>query len=71
LKRLNRLTQCFSKELRNLEAAFAMFAAHYNFCWHTRMPGKQGMKRPSAAMTAGLVGHVWPFGELFDAVTAV
>jgi hypothetical protein len=27
LKRLNRLTYCFSKKLRNLEAAFAMFAA--------------------------------------------
>ena len=27
LKRLNRLTLCFSKKLRNLEAAFGMFAA--------------------------------------------
>ena len=27
LKRLNRLTLCFSKKLENLEAAFAMFAA--------------------------------------------
>jgi IS1 family transposase len=27
LKRLNRLTYCFSKKLRNLEAAFALFAA--------------------------------------------
>ena len=39
LKRLNRLTLCFSKKLRNLEAAFGMFAAYYNFCWQTRKPG--------------------------------
>ena len=42
MKRLNRLTYCFSKKLRNLEAAFAMFAAYYNFCWQTRKPGKSG-----------------------------
>jgi len=66
LKRLNRLTLCFSKKLRNLEAAFGMFAAYYNFTWQTRMPGKSGKKRPSAAMMAGLTGHVWSFDELFD-----
>jgi transposase-like protein/IS1 family transposase len=68
LKRLNRLTLCFSKKLENLQAAFATFAAYYNFCWQTRMPGKSGKKRPTAAMMAGLTGHVWSFGELFDAV---
>lgn len=68
LKRLNRLTVCFSKKLRNLEAAFAMFACYYNFCWQTRKPGKSGTKRPSAAMMAKLTGHVWSFDELFDAV---
>jgi transposase-like protein/IS1 family transposase len=70
LKRLNRLTLCFSKKLRNLEAAFAMFAAYYNYCWQTRKPGKSGTKRPTAAMMAGLAGHVWSFGELFEAATA-
>ncbi|MEX0677307.1 MAG: hypothetical protein WD063_09540 [Pirellulales bacterium] len=68
LKRLNRLTLCFSKKLRNLEAAFAMFAAYYNFCWQTRKPGKSGAKRGTAAMMAGLAGHVWSFDELFVAV---
>jgi transposase-like protein/IS1 family transposase len=68
LKRLNRLTLCFSKKLENLEAAFAIFAASYNFCWQTRMPGKSGKKRPTAAMMAGLAGHVWSFDELFAAV---
>jgi transposase-like protein/IS1 family transposase len=41
MKRLNRLTYCFSKKLENLEAAFGMFAAYYNFCWQTRLPGKR------------------------------
>ena len=69
LKRLNRLTLCFSKKLRNLAAAFAMFAAYYNFCWQTRTPLRSGQKRPTAAMMAKLAGHVWGFDELFDAVT--
>lgn len=68
LKRLNRLTLCFSKKLENLEAAFAMFAAWYNFVWQTRLPGKSGKLRPTAAVMAGLVGHVWSFDELFAAV---
>ncbi len=70
MKRLNRLTLCFSKKLRNLEAAFAMFAAYYNFCWQTRAPGNSGKKRPTAAMMAKLAGHVWSFDELFNAVLA-
>ena len=68
MKRLNRLTLCFSKKLRNLEAAFAMFAAYYNFCWQTRKPGKSGKKRPTAAMMAGLTGRLWNFDDLFDTV---
>jgi IS1 family transposase len=61
LKRLNRLTLCFSKKLANLKAAFAMFAAYYNYCWQTRHKGKSGKKRPTACMMAGLAGHVWRF----------
>lgn len=68
MKRLNRLTYAYSKKLRNLEAAFAMFAASYNFCWQTRQKGKSGKKRPTAAMMAGLTGHVWSFDELFRTV---
>lgn len=67
LKRLNRLTYCFSKKLRNLEAAFAVFAAYYNYCWRTRKPGKSGKCRPTAVM-AGLTDHTWTFDELFSAV---
>jgi transposase-like protein/IS1 family transposase len=71
LKRLNRLTLAFSKKLRNLEAAFAGFAAYYNYCCQTRRPGNSGKKRPTAAMMAGLAGHVWSFDELFIAVLGV
>ncbi|HWB12049.1 MAG TPA: hypothetical protein VG826_22680 [Pirellulales bacterium] len=68
LKRLNRLTYAFSKKLRNLEAAFAIFAAHYNYCWRTRKPGKSGKLRSTACMMAGLTDHPWTFDELFAAV---
>jgi hypothetical protein len=68
IKRLNRLTLAFSKKLRNLEAAFGLFACYYNYCWQTRQKGKSGKKRPTAAMMAGIAGHVWSFDELFDAV---
>lgn len=70
LKRLNRLTYAFSKKLRNIEAAFGMFVAWYNYCWRTRRPGKSGRRRPTACMMAGLTDHTWTFGELFDAVLA-
>ena len=65
---LNRLTLCFSKKLENLVAAFAMFAAYYNYCWQTRKPGTSGKKRPTACLMAGLTGHVRSFDELFEAV---
>lgn len=68
MKRLNRLTLCFSKKLRNLEAACAMIAAYYNYVWQTRKPGKSGKKRPIAAMIVGIAGHVWSFNELFTSV---
>lgn len=68
LKRLNRLTYAFSKKLENLEAAFAMWAAYYNFCWRTRKPGKSGKRRPTAALMAGLTDHTWTFEDLVDVV---
>ena len=72
LKRLNRLTYAFSKKLENLEAAFAMFACYYNWCWRTRYPdksGKAGRRRPTAAMMAKLTDRIWSFDDLFEAVT--
>ncbi|MEX2187666.1 MAG: hypothetical protein WD875_12760 [Pirellulales bacterium] len=51
-------------------AAFAagVFAIYYNYCWQTRRKGTSGKKRPTAAMMAGLVGHVWSFNELFESI---
>jgi hypothetical protein len=68
MKRLNRVTYCFSKKLRNLEAAFAMFADYYNDCWQTRLPGKSGKNRPTAAMMAKRTAHVSSFDELLGVV---
>jgi hypothetical protein len=68
LKRLNRLTYAFSKKLENLKAAFAMWAAYYNYRWRTRKPDKSGKRRPTAAVMAGLADHIWTFDKLFDAV---
>jgi hypothetical protein len=31
-------------------------------------PGKSGQKRGTAAMMAGIAGHVWSFDELFENV---
>jgi hypothetical protein len=70
LKRLSRLTYAFSKKPENLEAAFAMFAAYYNYCRQTGNPGKASSKRPTTAMMAKLAGHVGSFGELFGRVLA-
>lgn len=33
IRRFTRLSLGFSKKLANLEAAIALFVAHYNFCW--------------------------------------
>lgn len=68
LARLNRLTLRFSKNLWNLEAAFAVFAAYYDDVEQTRKPGKSSKKRSSDVMMAGVRGHVSSFDELFAAV---
>jgi hypothetical protein len=51
-----------------LAACVAMFMAYYNFCWRTRMPGKKGALRDTAAMMAGITDHAWTFEELFREV---
>lgn len=71
MKRLNRLTYCFSKKLENLEAAVAMHMANYNFCWRCRFPdgsGKAGRRRPPAAMMAGITDRLWSFADLYNEV---
>lgn len=58
MRRFTRLTNGFSKKVENLEAAFALFAMHYNFCRiHKTL-------RVTPAMAAGLSDHPWDLEEL-------
>jgi hypothetical protein len=60
MRRFTRLALGFSKKLENLEAATALYIAHYNFCrWH-------GTLNKTPAMAAGLTGHPWTMEELLS-----
>jgi IS1 family transposase len=61
MRRFTRLALGFSKKLENLDAAIALYVAHYNFCRpHGRLNG-------TPAMAAGVAGHPWTLAELMDA----
>jgi hypothetical protein len=58
LKRFTRLALGFSKKRANLEAAVALYIAHYNFVrWH-------GTLNKTPAMAAKITGHPWTMEEL-------
>lgn len=60
-RRFTRLTNAFSKKLENHAAAFALFAAYYNFCRvHEAL-------RVTPAMQLGITDHIWSVGELVAA----
>ena len=61
VRRFTRLTMGFSRKLRNLKAAVALYFAHYNFC---RIPGAL---RVTPAMEAGITDHVWNLSDLLSA----
>jgi hypothetical protein len=44
-----------------------MFLAYYNFVWRTHDVVAKKTRVP-AAMAAGVVGNLWSFEDLFDAV---
>lgn len=58
IRRLTRLTNAFSKKLRNHKAALALFFAYYNYC-RVHMTLKT-----TPAVAAGLTDHVWSVTEL-------
>jgi IS1 transposase len=58
MKRMARLTLCFSKKWEHLEAAYSLWFAYYNFCRVHKM------LRVTPAMEAGIEGHIWTIGEL-------
>ncbi len=58
MRRFTRLTNAFSKSLRNLKDALALHFAHYNF---VRV---HGSLRVTPAMAAGVADRVWILEEL-------
>ena len=62
-RRFTRLTNGFSKKLRNHRAAVALYVAHYNLCRvHETI-------RVTPAMALGVSDHIWSIGELIEAAT--
>lgn len=61
MRRMTRLTNAFSKKWENLNAAYALWFAFYNFCRvHQTL-------RVTPAMESGLTDHIWTLGELLEA----
>jgi transposase-like protein/IS1 family transposase len=58
MRRMTRLTNAFSKKWENLEAAYALWFAFYNFCRVHRNT------RVTPAMEQGIADHPWTVAEL-------
>jgi transposase-like protein/IS1 family transposase len=58
MRRMTRLTNGFSKKWENLEAAYSLWFAYYNFCRVHRT------LRVTPAMEAGIANHIWTIAEL-------
>jgi IS1 family transposase len=61
MKRLARLTLCFSKEFENFKAAVGLHFAYYNFC------KRHGTLRMTPAMAAGIANDFWTIENLVEA----
>ena len=60
MRRMTRLTNGFSKKWANLNYAYALQFAYYNFCRiHSTI-------RVTPAMESGITNRVWSLAELFD-----
>ena len=66
VKRMGRLTYCFSKRWDNHRAALGLFFAHYNFCRKHRSLGRE-----TPAMASGLADHAWTVREFLEAIAAL
>jgi IS1 family transposase len=62
IRRLTRLTNGFSKTLRNHKAAIALYFCWYNYCRPHRS------LRTTPAMAAELTDHIWTIRELIEAL---
>jgi IS1 family transposase len=58
MRRMTRLTNASSKKWENLEAAYSLWFAYYNFC------RRHQTLRITPAMEQGLTDHQWTVGEL-------
>ena len=64
IRRMTRLTNAYSKRLRNHAAAIALYVVHYNFCRvHETL-------RITPAMAIGVTTHIWTIGELIQTALA-
>jgi IS1 family transposase len=61
MRRMTRLTNAFSKKWENLQAAYSLWFAYYNFCRVHRT------LKVTPAMESGLVSRVWEIADLFTA----
>jgi transposase-like protein/IS1 family transposase len=60
MRRMTRLTNAFSKKWENLQAAYSLWFAFYNFCRvHKTL-------RVTPAMEAGIANHIWRLEELLE-----
>jgi IS1 family transposase len=65
VRRFTRLTNAFSKRMRNHAAAVALYVGWYNFCRaHETL-------RVTPAMALDVTDHVWSVAELIDAALAI
>jgi transposase-like protein/IS1 family transposase len=62
MRRMTRLTNGFSKKWENLEAAFSLWFAYYNFCRIHRT------LRVTPAMESGITNRIWTIADLIDVI---
>jgi transposase-like protein/IS1 family transposase len=60
MRRMTRLTNAFSKKWENLEAAYSLWFAYYNFC------RKHQTLQATPAMQAGVSNSVWKVRQLLE-----
>ncbi|HEX9241123.1 MAG TPA: hypothetical protein VF875_01645 [Anaeromyxobacter sp.] len=64
IRRMTRLTNAFSKKLRNHRAAVSLHFAHYN------LVRRHQTLRVTPAMAAGVASEMWSMDQLLDAALA-
>ena len=64
MRRMTRLTNAFSKKWENLQAAYSLWFAYYNFC------RRHQTLRVTPAMETGIADHVWTLEELIERTVA-